>query len=161
MASAYDWAGWFWRYPSDFGNAAKLLDDMMLVLTDLEANGIQQNDGKYYIFNGGRVRSTRSTGFKHAFRDDSNQVRHATGSIQASFTAGLAGLGVVQLRESSTSADWRLNSRCYDIATGLKSIAPNFRAKDIGDILRRELGDPAQTGLWTGDPDGDPAATMP
>jgi hypothetical protein len=161
MARTYEWAVWFWRYPSDNGDGGRLLDDMMLVLTELDTDGVSSNDGTYNIFRGRRTSGADSAGFKYAFRDDSNQVRHATGSMQASFSLGLGGLGVMQLRESSTSADWRLNSRCYDIATGLKALDPRLLPKDIGAILRRELGDPAQTGPWTGLPDGDPAAPMP
>jgi hypothetical protein len=156
MARAYEWAVWFWRTPNDDGDAGGLLSDMMLVLTELDPMGASLNDGTFRI-----GVTSDSTGFKHAFRDDSDQVRHATASMKASFSLGAAGFGVMQSREDSDSADWRLNKRCFDIGRGLDVGLPTFKAKDIGAILRRELGDPTETGPWTGPPDGDPTAPMP
>jgi hypothetical protein len=163
MANTYEWAAWFWRYPTDNGNASGLMDDMMLVLTELEPDGLRTNDQSYRIFGPGRLPTSYagSTGFKYAFRDDSNQVRHATASLQASFVGGLAGYEVMQTREASDSADWRLNSRCYDIASGMSVQLSPYVPKTLGNVLRNQLGDPAQTGAWTGPVDGDPNAPMP
>lgn len=157
MARTYEWAVWFWL-PGSFGSgdAAGLLNDMMLVLTELSTTGASENDGTFNIFHAGRVPQAASTGFKYAFRDDSNQVRHATASMQASFKFGEAGLALMQAREDSDSADTRLNGRCYAIAQGLTTLDPTYLPRDIGAVLRRELGDPTETGAWTGPPDGDP-----
>jgi hypothetical protein len=161
MAQIYDWAVWFWRYPSDDGDAGELLDDMMLVLTPLEPNGVAVSNYDYYIYSKKGVKAGGSTGFKYAFRDNYNQVTHATAALQASYAFGLAGLAAMQLREDDTSADWRLNNRCFDVAQGLRNKTATHKPKDIGDVLRRELGDATETGPWTGPADGDPAAPMP
>jgi hypothetical protein len=151
MANVYEWAIWFWQYPSSNGDATALLDDMMLVLTYLQSNGISNNDGTYYIFS--RIPDAESIGFKYQYRDGTNQVRHATASIQASYKFGLYGLAYMQSREALNSADFRLNMKCSEIASNLNLV---WKAKDIGTILRRELGDPTQNGPWPGPLDGDP-----
>lgn len=161
MAKIYDWAGWFWRYPTDLGNARGLMNDMVLILTNIDTDGLSLNDKKYYIFARGRIIDVNSTGFKYAFRDDSNQVRHATAAIHASLKSGPIGEIYAQAREDWDSADHRLNSRCATIGHNMWVQHSPVMPKNIGACLRRELGDPTQTAPWTGPADGDPNVPPP
>jgi hypothetical protein len=159
MARVYEWSVWFWQYPTLGGSdvVEGLMGDMMVVLTDLteSANPLSGNDGRFHIFRLGA--SAQSSGFKRMFRDAFNQVRHATGSLQVSLLYGKVGFESAQSREDDNTADCRLNIACKALADDLKSAAPNFKVENIGDILRRELGDPAQTAPWPRSlPNGDP-----
>jgi hypothetical protein len=137
------------------------MDDMMLVFTELEPNLRTLNDGRFHVFAPTRLGySEDTTGFKKSFRELSPQVRHATGSIQASLSAGSVGYLLAQLTEwlssNPSAADYRLNRSCFSIAEGMLNAQPGWTTREIGVALRRELGDPAQTGPWTGPPDGLP-----
>jgi hypothetical protein len=150
------------------GDAAGLFDDLMYLLTPLESSGFARNDGTYNIFHqkdprtGVRLDDLSNdwtTGFKREFRDKSNQVTHATGSLQAAMWLGRAGLAYMQYRELDSpfgSADARLNQRCYHIATGIKSGGSSWQLADIEAILERELGDLTESGPWNGPDGGDP-----
>lgn len=153
MAEVYEWAAWFWLYPYPRGDAGELLDDMMLVFTELEPDCIRNNSGTYCIFKGNVVPGVESTGYKYEYRDRSNQVRHTTASLQASYVYGTAGIISLQSREDIKSADTRLNTKCNEIAANLKIFGD---LSNIGFIFRQDLGDPAQTDPWTGPEDGVP-----
>jgi hypothetical protein len=153
MARVYEWSVWFWQYPDLDGDAEGLMGDMTVVLTELNPSLLSNNDGKFNIF---AHTSVECTGFKRKFRENGNQVRHATASIQACLSKGLLGFQLMQLRESAGTADYRLNIACRDLAAGLETGGPGWEARNIGAILRRDLGDPAQTAKWTGPADGDP-----
>jgi hypothetical protein len=160
MAQTYEWSVWYWVWPLESGDPVELMDDMMLVLTESSPNLLSSNDGRYHIFSSKGLRfSVDTTGFKRQFREHSPQVRHATASIQASLTAGSVGYLLAQLQElrgSLSPADIRLNRACFDIAQNMREALPGWTAAGIGATLRRELGDPTQTGPWTGPPEGDP-----
>jgi hypothetical protein len=160
MAQTYEWSVWYWVWPLESGDPVELMDDMMLVLTESTPDLLSSNDGRYHIFSSKRLGfSVDTTGFKRQFREHSPQVRHATASIQASLTAGSVGYLLAQLTElrgDPSPADIRLNRACFEIADKMSLAAPGWTATGIGATLRRELGDPTQTGPWTGPPEGDP-----
>jgi hypothetical protein len=152
MAQLYDWAVWFWQYPAPAGDADGLLGDMMLTLTDRTPSGMSTNDGRFRIL---PATFAKSTGFKRTYRDDSNQVRHATASIKASYDWGAGGLELMQSREDPKSADFRLNEACNRIAQMIGRGGTRVPS-DLASILRTELGDPSETGPWTGPAEGEP-----
>ncbi len=158
-AMLYQWS--LWHHASD---AQALLDDMMYILTEYEPHGLSNNGGVYRVWRLTNPRTNEeliieewNSGFRRELRDNGNQVRHMTVSLQASYWLGQAGLQFMQYREESPgSADTRLNQRCYDVAQGLKSGGSTWQVTDIEQIMLREFGDPLQTAPWTGPPDGDP-----
>jgi hypothetical protein len=161
MARTYEWSVWFWQFPRLNGKdvIGGLMGDMMVVLTPLpeSANPLSTNDGQFRIFGNTKGAFAENSGFKKMFRDNGNQVRHATASLPASLLYGLAGFKGAQQRETDNTADCRLNVACKKIADGLKAGEASFQVADVGEIIQRELGDPGETAPWKGPADGDAA----
>jgi len=157
MAELYEWSAWFWLKRNAYSDPAPFTNDMVLVLTESNPDLVGDSGGRFSIFRRDRLFFwPDTTGFRREFRDASNQVRHATASIQASILYGLLGLGAGQFREITGGgpADFRLNLACNRIASDLTT--GSTALADVAYLLRAILGDPAQTGEYDGPVLGDP-----
>jgi hypothetical protein len=154
MARVFEWAQFHWG-----GNLSALLRDMLIVLADgtprVPSRPLQS---QYYLWRGMGVTSQPdSTGFKRPYRQSGNQVRHATGSLYTCFVYRQAGYEAAQFRETEPS-DRRLNLACLNIANKLHEGGALWAPENIGKILLRELGDPAEKKPWMG---ADPPSPAP
>lgn len=179
MAQVYDWAAWFQTFDlpdlafnmpfsasslrgrdpivhlSDRLMAASrdMFSDLLTVLSGQRSRGRSEDfknwgfvsDSTHYVGS----KTFNSTGFKREFRDESNQVRHATASIGVCVLWGsFLGKRVAQSREEDSAfADKRLNAACADLAVSFMSEVW-LGAKGFGDTIRTELGDPNETSPW-------------
>ena len=157
MAEVYAWSAWY--FVNGGFKVYRWMDDLTLILAGRTPSlfGINRT---YYIFKGNL--KANSTGFKRAFRDSSNQVRHATASLQASLRYGVLGWMYAQYRERGGRgpADMRLNNACYYLADKFKKLqylTPYLSADSVDEyiknLIRDILGDPRETKPWDG-PEG-------
>ncbi len=132
------------------------MDDRALMLAGRSPSLLSESS-TFFVFRSGLLAD--STGFKRPCRDSSNQVRHATFSIQANMRYGEMGFLTAQMRGigEMQPADLRLNAACRRVATQLRwrqDAGAADAPAQVGRAVRAALGDASETGAWTGPPGG-------
>ena len=160
LAMVLDWSAWFWTGPADLMQGE--LSDMLVVFGDgTPADPQGPGHSPFYLWRGRRVvEQADSKGFKAAYRQAGNQIRHTAISLFTSYTFGKAGYLAAQAVETEP-ADLRLNLACYRISEALKAMGSADQISTVGGLVRQELGDPNETGNWSGPDAGNPPPPTP